>query len=179
VVLIAIMLGTGEGISWYWLLLVPAVLLQTMFNTGAALAVSRMAGAVQDIGELIPFLLRVGRYFCGVMYMVTLLPAHVPLWAQKVLSLNPFAAFISLVRVALMHTYRDNAPGNAPYNAAKCAYFHADPGRADNSLAHLQAYCHAVVTNNDLWMAAVGWGVVILAAGLVFFWQAEHKYGRG
>ena len=179
VVLIAIMLGTGEGISWYWLLLVPALALQTMFNTGSALAVSRLAGAVQDVGELIPFLLRIGRYFCGVMYMVTLLPAHVPLWGQKVLSLNPFAVFISLVRVALMKTYRANAPGNKPYNAAKCAYFHADPGRAHNTLAYLQAYCHAVATNDQLWIAAVVWAVLFLGVGLVFFWQAEHKYGRG
>ena len=43
----------------------------------------------------------------------------------------------------------------------------------------LQAYCHAIVTNNDLWVAAVGWGVVIFLVGIVFFWQAEAKYGRG
>jgi hypothetical protein len=43
----------------------------------------------------------------------------------------------------------------------------------------LQAYCHAVVTNNDLWIAAVAWGVVFFAVGIVFFWQAESKYGRG
>jgi hypothetical protein len=43
----------------------------------------------------------------------------------------------------------------------------------------LQAYCHAIVTNNDLWIAAIGWGVVFFAVGLVFFWRAEHLYGRG
>ena len=43
----------------------------------------------------------------------------------------------------------------------------------------LQAYCHAIVTNNDLWIAAVGWGVVIFLVGIVFFWQAEAQYGRG
>jgi hypothetical protein len=43
----------------------------------------------------------------------------------------------------------------------------------------LQSYCHAIVTNNDLWIAAVGWGVVIFLVGIVFFWQAEAKYGRG
>ena len=43
----------------------------------------------------------------------------------------------------------------------------------------LQAYCHAIVTNNDLWIAAVGWGVVFFVIGIVFFWRAEHLYGRG
>ena len=43
----------------------------------------------------------------------------------------------------------------------------------------LQAYCHAIVTNNDLWIAAAGWGIVIFLLGIVFFWQAEALYGRG
>jgi hypothetical protein len=43
----------------------------------------------------------------------------------------------------------------------------------------LQAYCSAIVTNNDLWIAAFGWGVVIFLVGIVFFWQAEALYGRG
>jgi teichoic acid transport system permease protein len=177
-VLIPIMLISGEYPSWYWLLLIPAVLLQTMFNTGAALVVARLGGSIADVSELIPFFLRITRYFCGVMYMVTTLPAVVPGWALKVLSLNPPAVSISLVRVALMKTYRVNAPGNMPYNAAKCTLFHHPPtGHTPN--AALQAYCHAVVTNNDLWIAAVGWGVVFFVLGIVFFWRAENKYGRG
>ena len=44
---------------------------------------------------------------------------------------------------------------------------------------NLQAYCHAIVTNNDLWIAGVIWGVSIFVVGLLFFWQAESKYGRG
>ncbi len=89
VVLIPIMLFTGEPVSWYWFLLIPAVALQTAFNIGAALIVARLGGSLADVSELIPFMLRISRYFCGVMYMITLLPAHVPLWGLKVLSLNP------------------------------------------------------------------------------------------
>ena len=43
----------------------------------------------------------------------------------------------------------------------------------------LQAYCHAIVTNNELWIAAAGWGIVVFLLGIVFFWQAEALYGRG
>jgi teichoic acid transport system permease protein len=169
------MLGSHEPLTVYWFLIVPTLLLQTMFNTGAALIVARMGGSVQDVSELIPFLLRVSRYFCGVMYMVTTLPAKIPEWGLKVLSLNPPAVYISLTRVALMQTYRQTAPGNQPYNAAKCALFHHNPGINPS----LQAYCHPIVTNPQLWAWAIGWGVVFLVLGVVFFWQAEHKYGRG
>jgi teichoic acid transport system permease protein len=188
VVLFIIVLAYGEPLTWYWFLLVPAIALQTLFNTGAALVVARMGGSVADVSELIPFFLRITRYFCGVMYMVTTLPAQVPAWGLKLLSLNPPAVFISLVRVALMRSYRLNAPGNAPYNAGTCALFHAHPGAKNyySTAAHkyvsnipLQATCHAIVTNTDLWIAAVGWGIGFFVVGLLFFWQAEHMYGRG
>jgi len=178
VVLVAVVLISREPLTWYWFLLIPAVGLQAMFNIGAALIVARMGGSVADVGELIPFFLRITRYFCGVMYMVTALPAAVPLWAQKLLSLNPPAVFISLVRVALMQSYRTNSPGNQPYNYGLCHLFHHPPVGQKPDPA-LQAHCMAVVTNNDLWLAAVGWGVGFLVIGIVFFWQAESLYGRG
>jgi teichoic acid transport system permease protein len=187
-VLFVIVLAYGEPLTWYWFLLVPVVVLQTLFNTGAALIVARMGGSAADVSELIPFFLRITRYFCGVMYMVTTLPIHkLPQWVLYVLTLNPPAVFISLVRVALMQSYRTNSPGNAPYNAAACALFHAAPGgqhvsRATHTLVSnvpLQATCHAIVTNTDLWIAAVGWGAGFFLVGLVFFWAAEHLYGRG
>src|SRR5262249_27255556 len=96
VVLIPVMLISGEPLTWYWLLLVPAVAPQGMFNTGASLIVARLGGSVADVTELIPFFLRISRYFCGVMYMVTTLPAAVPERAVKLLSLNPPAVYISL-----------------------------------------------------------------------------------
>ena len=70
VVLFAIVLGTGEPLTWYWLLLLPTLLLQATFNMGAALFMARVGAGAQDISQLIPFLLRVWRYFCGVMYSI-------------------------------------------------------------------------------------------------------------
>src|SRR5712691_3315046 len=102
VVLVVIMLVSGEYPSWYWLLLIPVVLLQSLFNTGAALIVARLGGSLADVSELIPFFLRISRYFCGVMYLIITLPAVLTLWEKQVLSLNPFAVYISLARVAFM-----------------------------------------------------------------------------
>jgi teichoic acid transport system permease protein len=188
VVLVFIMLGSHQYPSWHWFLLVPAVVLQSLFNVGAALIVARMGGSLADVSELIPFFLRITRYFCGVMYMVTTLPLqHLPTWVGDVLTLNPPAVFISLVRVSFMSSYRADSPGNAPFDAHACALFKSDPGgshlsRVTHTLVknyNLQASCHAIVTNNDLWIAAACWGVGFFVVGLIFFWRAEHVYGRG
>src|SRR5262249_61537745 len=64
-VLFAIVLGTGEPLTWYWLLLVPVLVLQATFNVGAALIMARVGAGAQDISQLVPFLLRVWRYFVG------------------------------------------------------------------------------------------------------------------
>jgi teichoic acid transport system permease protein len=224
VVVAVVMVVSGQYPSWYWLLLIPAILLQSMFNTGAALIVARLGGAMADVSELIPFFLRISRYFCGVMYLIITLPAALKPWEKQVLSLNPFAVFISLVRVAFMSSYRTNSAGNQPNNPGFCAQFlgkatvngvtsstggHILPGTTvpirliPANLLHLvqsgassvvipktgplsmisnipmQAYCPAIVTNDELWMAAAGWGIVVFLLGIVFFWQAEALYGRG
>jgi teichoic acid transport system permease protein len=172
-VLFAIVLGTGEHLTWYWLFLVPVLVMQATFNMGAALILARVGAGAQDVTQLIPFLTRIWRYFCGVMYSIASLPATLPEWTKNVLSLNPAAVYISLTRYAIMYTYRDDAPGAQPYNAAKCAIFNA------KKIPALQAYCHPTTTTSELWLAGVGWAVVTLAVGVVYFWQAETRYGRG
>ena len=172
-VLFAIVLGTGEPLTWYWLLLAPVMVLQATFNMGAALIMARLGAGAQDVSQLIPFLTRIWRYFCGVMYSIASLPASLPLWAKNVLQLNPAAVYISLTRYSIMATQRTNAPGAKPYNAAACAVFNA------KKIPALQAYCHPTTTINELWLAGLGWAVVTLAVGVVFFWQAETRYGRG
>jgi teichoic acid transport system permease protein len=174
-VVFAIVIAEGEPVTWYWLLLVPALLLQGTFNVGAALLMARLGAGAQDFSQLIPFLTRVWRYFCGVMYSVTSLPSYatLPVWAKDLISLNPAAVYISLARYALMASQRAYAPGAKPYNAAACALFNA------KKIPQLQAYCHPVTSINELWLAGLGWAVVTLVVGAVFFWQAETRYGRG
>jgi teichoic acid transport system permease protein len=173
VVLFAIVLSTGEHLTWYWLFLVPVLVMQATFNMGAALILARLGAGAQDVSQLIPFLTRIWRYFCGVMYSIASLPASLPEWGKGVLSLNPAAVYISLTRYAIMYTYRDDAPGAQPFNAAKCAVFTA------KKIPALQAYCHPDVLTSELWLAGIGWAVVTLVVGVVFFWQAETRYGRG
>jgi teichoic acid transport system permease protein len=208
-VVVVAMLASQQWPTWYWLLLIPVAVLQTMFNIGAALIVARLGGSLADVSELIPFFLRISRYFCGVMYLIITVTYRYPSWVQWVLSLNPFAVYISLFRVGFMTSYRTDSAGNQPYNHELCQQFLTSPGHnilpgttvpttlidpnshvasikipPSGPLAHisnvpLQAYCHAIVTNHDLWAAAIGWGVVAFLVGIVFFWRAEHLYGRG
>jgi teichoic acid transport system permease protein len=172
-VLFAIVLSTGEPLTWYWLFLVPVLVMQATFNMGAALILARVGAGAQDVTQLVPFLTRIWRYFCGVMYSIASLPATLPEWAKNVLSLNPAAVYISLTRNAIMSSYRNDAPGAQPFNAAKCAVFTA------KKIPDLQAYCHPDVLTSELWLAGIGWAVVTLMVGVVFFWQAETRYGRG
>ena len=172
-VMFAIVLGDGEPLTWYWLYLVPVLVLQATFNMGAALIMARLGSGAQDFSQLIPFLTRIWRYFCGVMYSIASLPATLPEWAKDVLSLNPAAVYITLTRYAIMASQRNNAPGAQPYNYAKCALFNA------KKIPALQAYCHPSVATGELWLAGIGWAVVTLLIGVVYFWQAETRYGRG
>src|SRR5262249_12973879 len=101
------------------------------------------------------------------------LPAALPEWAKNVLSFNPAAVYISLTRYAIMSSFRANAPGAKPYNAVRCAIFNA------RKIPSLQAYCHPEPVPAELWLAGLGWALVTLAAGVLYFWQAETRYGRG
>ena len=78
------------------------------------------------------------------------------------------------MRNVLMRSQRLSAPGSQPYNAAKCALYDVNKQHLENS-----AYCHGTVPMDGLWLWGIGWAIVALVIGFVFFWQAETRYGRG
>jgi teichoic acid transport system permease protein len=108
------------------------------------------------------------------MYSIASLPAELPSWSKALLQLNPAAVYISLMRFAIMETQRKNAPGAAPYNANICSYFHTHL-----TDYHAQAFCHPEVTIPELWLFGAGWALFALAVGIIYFWRAETRYGRG
>jgi teichoic acid transport system permease protein len=176
VILTAIVLATGEPITWYWLLAIPALGLQAVFNAGMALFLARLGAGADDFGQLMPFLVRTWMYTSGVMFSIqtiSTLKKHPTL--TYLLQINPAAVFISLVRNAILRSQRESWPGSQPYNAAKCTLYHTDK----TPYLKLSAYCHGTVTMNELWLWGIGWAILALVAGFVFFWQAETRYGRG
>ncbi|GAB2612847.1 transport permease protein [Paractinoplanes abujensis] len=102
VVLVAIVLATGEPITVEWLLLLPALLLQTLFNAGLALFTSRLIAKVTDIRQLIPYILRIWMYGSAVLYPVTFFAERLHGWQLALVEANPLLIFIELVRHALM-----------------------------------------------------------------------------
>lgn len=105
IVLVAIVLMTGELPDPSWLLVIPALLLQAVFNIGAALIVARLGAEVTDLAQLMPFLLRTWMYVSGVFYSIANVSKHLPSWAAVVLDLNPAAVYIDLIRFALIDSF--------------------------------------------------------------------------
>ncbi|MEC4019028.1 ABC transporter permease [Streptomyces sp. H27-D2] len=145
VVLLIILLGFGQTPTWSWLLVIPALAMQFVFNTGLAMVMARMGSKTPDLAQLMPFILRTWMYASGVMYSLStqLGKLNAPSWLIETLSANPAAVYIDLMRFALIDSFT-----------------------SENLPSHV-------------WLLAIGWSVIVGAAGFVYFWKAEERYGRG
>ncbi|TDB77818.1 ABC transporter permease [Micromonospora sp. KC723] len=101
VVLVGIVLVTGEPITPEWLLMVPALLLQAVFNAGVVMVVARMGSKSSDLKQLMPFIMRTWMYGSGVLYSVSLFK-RLPEWAATLIQYNPMLVYIELARHALL-----------------------------------------------------------------------------
>ncbi len=101
VVLVAIVLVTGEPLTLQWLLLPPALLLQAVFNAGVVMTVARMGAKTTDLKQVMPFIMRTWMYGSGVLYSVTLFD-RLPDWATTLVQFNPLLMYIELARYALL-----------------------------------------------------------------------------
>ncbi|EFE69144.1 ABC transporter integral membrane protein [Streptomyces viridosporus ATCC 14672] len=145
VVLVAVVLAFGSVPGPSWLLVVPALALQFVFNAGLALIFARLGSRTPDLAQLMPFVLRTWMYASGVMFSIPAMLAgrDVPGWLADVLQWNPAAIYMDLVRFALIDGY---GAGYLPPH---------------------------------VWAFAAGWALLAGAAGFVYFWKAEERYGRG
>ncbi len=105
VVMLAIVLITGEPLTPAWLLVIPALLLQTMFCVGISLAMARVGANLKDLSQLLPFILRTWLYLSGVFYSISKFTAHAPHIVRQALDANPGAVYIELVRDALLQDH--------------------------------------------------------------------------
>ncbi|MFI7210060.1 ABC transporter permease [Micromonospora maritima] len=108
VVLAAIVLFTGEPITFRWLLLPLMLLLQTIFNVGLSMVMARLGSKITDLKQIMPFVMRTWLYASGVLYPVALLREHLPGWAASILEWNPPLVFIELARYALLDSHQAN-----------------------------------------------------------------------
>jgi len=204
IVLFVLVLLRAEPLTWHWLLVVPALVLLTLFNAGIGLFAARTGARVNDFAQLLPFLMRTWLYISGVIYSVQQFVAdhsqHYG-WTTTLLQLNPAAIYITIVRNSLLASQRLSAFGAQPFNAAKCAAWAgqatAPTGVSATAWAHAtrlvrqqlpkkyplnqfgSAYCHPTFVSSHLWQIGAGWAVVALLFGFWFFWRKEVFYGRG
>src|SRR3954452_12056800 len=139
-----VVVGFTDGPAWRWFLIVPAMVLQMMFNIGITLVFARIGTFVSDITQLLPFVTRTWLYASGIFFSLPakLTEIDAPAWVVQVLAFNPISAYIDIVRRSLLEEHQAN------------------------QLPHA-------------WTIAAVWSIVMLAAGFLYFWQAEDRYGRG
>ncbi|MFC8591958.1 ABC transporter permease [Streptomyces atroolivaceus] len=111
VVLFAVAMGFGSYPRLSWLLIIPALALQFVFNTGLALVMARLGSKTPDLAQLMPFIMRTWMYGSGVMFSIPVMLEGKPQWIADVLQYNPAAIYMDLVRFALIDGYgSENLP---------------------------------------------------------------------
>lgn len=99
-VLIVVVLATGENPAPRWLLILPVIALQAMFNLGLAFISARITTSIRDFAQLLPFITRLLFYLSGIFYDVRRFDSHQTLFFF--VKMNPFHVYIALVRQALL-----------------------------------------------------------------------------
>ncbi|MFF3913929.1 ABC transporter permease [Streptomyces sp. NPDC001852] len=105
IVMFVVAIGFGSYPSPAWLLIVPVLLLQFLFNTGLALIVARMGAKTPDLAQLMPFVLRTWMYTSGVMFSINKIMEGRSEIAVRLLQVNPAAIYMDLMRYALIDGY--------------------------------------------------------------------------
>ncbi|MBD0423243.1 ABC transporter permease [Streptomyces sp. NPDC052309] len=106
--LVVILLAFGVPPAASWVLAVPALILQFVFNAGVSLIMARVGSKIPDMAQLMPFLLRTWMYGSGVMFSIhhmTGPDSGLPSWVGPVLQVNPAVVYIDLMRFALIDSF--------------------------------------------------------------------------
>lgn len=108
---VAVAFGSYPGPSW--LLIIPALVMQFLFNTGLAMIMARLGSKTPDLAQLMPFVMRTWMYASGVMFSIPVMLKDKPDWIANVLQYNPAAIYMDLIRFALIDGYgSENLPSH-------------------------------------------------------------------
>jgi teichoic acid transport system permease protein len=115
--------GTGDTISWAWLLVIPAIVLQMLFNLGISLIMARIGAMSQDVNQLLPFISRIWFYLSGVFYSIDRFGPVLGPVGYHALQLNPGAIFLDLYRTVLISSHNPlDLPGGLSIWTAAAAW---------------------------------------------------------
>ncbi len=136
VVLLFVVVATGERPSIAWLLLLPLLVLQVIMNLGLSLMVARMTVHFRDLDNLLNHLLRMWMYFSGVLFPIDLAPEGL---IRELLRINPPHTFIATARGLLLDGTLDVRSATWAAGWALVAFvigllfFHRNEGRYSNA----------------------------------------------
>lgn len=99
--LLIVLLPSDEIISPLWLLILPAVTLQAVFNLGVGLILARLISQINDLTHLLPFVMRAWMYGSAVFYSYEKFVTHPTILA--ILELNPLFNVINIVRDCVLY----------------------------------------------------------------------------
>jgi teichoic acid transport system permease protein len=99
--LLIVVVPPAENISVLWLLIIPAVFLQGIFNLGLGLILARIISKVHDVTHLLPFFIRAWMYGSAVFYSYERFIKDPTLLA--IMKFNPLYNVIDIVRSSLLY----------------------------------------------------------------------------
>ena len=94
----------GEPVRLEWLLILPVLVLMTIFAAGLAMLSARLTVHLADLNQLIPFITRVAFYVSGVFASVDKIVDQYPAVAG-IMNSNPVHAYLVIARGALVSGY--------------------------------------------------------------------------
>jgi teichoic acid transport system permease protein len=105
VVLVVIVLLSGEPITLRWLMLIPTLACLTLFASGMTMLIARLGANLPDVSQLLPFILRTWLYLSGVFYNIDsqTFTKSKP-YLGDILFANPATVYIELARASLLET---------------------------------------------------------------------------
>ena len=97
IVMFLILIVLGEPITWGWLMVIPVMMLMTLFNLGIAFITARLTVHVRDLSQIIPLISRVVFYTSGIFFDLARVLADKP-ELLRLARLNPVHDYIGLIR---------------------------------------------------------------------------------
>ncbi|MHA7219797.1 ABC transporter permease [Arthrobacter sp. MDT1-48-3] len=99
--LFVILIAPGEEITWRWLLILPAILLQFLFNLGVGMLLAPVILKVPDVGMLLSFVMRLWMYASAVFFADTRFDAY-PV-VRTIMDFNPLYLVIRCIRNSVLY----------------------------------------------------------------------------
>ena len=99
--LLVILLGPEEEITWRWLLIIPLVLLQAVFNLGVGLFLAPLVARLNDLVHAISFAMRFWLFASCVMFSIERY-ASVPALKAAV-EVNPLYLVLTIARDSILY----------------------------------------------------------------------------